>query len=182
MLFAQLNHQIADDDLAPIRQSYVTASSLVLANLFRATLLGSVGICFAQMLWRMLRDQSFRVSTIESLFQMRSNPLALASLHVMREGTLLFLIAGFMWVVPVAVTFPPGALTISTQPFQSTEFVNMSVINPLQPDDFDPLQNTTETDYFARLDYKSGGRTASWKHRYVTHSGNINRLTLNLEQ
>jgi hypothetical protein len=116
VLFSQLNHQIADGDLAPIRQSYVTASSLVLATLFRAALLGGVGICFAQMLWRLLRDQSFRVSTIENLFQMRSNPLKLASNQVMRKGTLLFLVAVYMWMDPVAVTFPPGALTISTRP------------------------------------------------------------------
>jgi hypothetical protein len=52
ILFSRLNGSAADGNFV-IPQSYVTTTSLILTALFRATLLGSVGICFAQILWRL---------------------------------------------------------------------------------------------------------------------------------
>ncbi|XPS76825.1 hypothetical protein M3J09_008869 [Ascochyta lentis] len=146
IFFFYLSGRIADSNLAPIRQSYVTASSLVFTTLFRANLLGSVSICFAQTLWRTLRDQPISVSAIESLFQMRSNPFEMANIQLFRSATLAFLIATYMWIVPLAVTFLPGALTIAARPFDSVEQVNASVINPMVTDNFDPLQNNEGID------------------------------------
>lgn len=141
VLLAQLNGKIADGEFAPIRQSYVAASSLILANLFRATLLGCVGTCFAQVLWRTLRgSQPIAVVTIEGLFQMRSNPFELADIRLLKSASLAFVIAVYMWLVPLAVTFPPGALTIEARPFPMVEQVISSVINPIVGTDVDLRQ------------------------------------------
>jgi len=140
VLFTKLDGHIADGHLAPIRQSLVTASSLILTTLFRASLLGSAGMCFAQMLWYTLRERLLPISTIEGLFQIRSNPFELFNIHTIRRCTGLASVALYIWLVPVAVTFPPGALTIAATPFSSMENFNVSTINPVMADDFDPFQ------------------------------------------
>jgi hypothetical protein len=143
VLFLLLNGDVADGRFA-IPQSYVTATSLILAALFRASLLGSVGICFAQILWRLLRDRPLPVSGIESILQMRSNPLELFDTSVVRRATALSLVALYMWIVPLAVTFPPGALTIAATEFKISETLNVSVINPSLPKDLDPSSSKME--------------------------------------
>jgi fucose 4-O-acetylase-like acetyltransferase len=50
IFFDQLNGSIASGDNARISQSYTTAISLLLVTLFKASLLGSVGVCSAQYL------------------------------------------------------------------------------------------------------------------------------------
>jgi hypothetical protein len=142
-LFSRLDGSAADGTFA-IPQSYVTATSLILAALFRATLLGSVGICFAQILWRLLRDRPIPVSGNESILQMISNPLELFSVCVVQRATVLLLIALYMWCVPLAVTFPPGALTVAATAFEISDTLNVSVVNPSLPKDLDPSSSKME--------------------------------------
>jgi hypothetical protein len=77
VLFDQLHGSIASDEQARISQTWVTALSLLLVTIFKASLLGSVGIPSTQYLWRVLRGRPLAVSTVESLFQMRQTMLEL---------------------------------------------------------------------------------------------------------
>ncbi|KAJ8114052.1 hypothetical protein OPT61_g3959 [Boeremia exigua] len=168
VLFSRLDGIIADGELALIRQSFVTAISILLSVLFRAALLGAVGICFAQVLWRTLRGNPLPVSTIESLFQIRSNPFELLNLRTVRRSVLLFLLAAYMWLVPVAVTFPPSALTITPRPFIAVEHLNSSTVNPLMADDFDPFQ---DFDQLETPRIKVGHQTLPVDYQYTRPSG-----------
>jgi hypothetical protein len=71
------------------------------------------------------------------MFQMRHNLLELANPRVMLSRS--FLIAVYMWLVPLAAVYPPGALTITSKPQLLTESVRMSVLEPPIPDDFDAI-------------------------------------------
>lgn len=92
VFFTQLSEKNDEGDVAPVRQSYVTATSLIVATLFQATLLGSISTCFAQTLWRTMRERSISVADIENLLQMRSNPFELANVQLVQTASLAFLI------------------------------------------------------------------------------------------
>ncbi|KAJ8116808.1 hypothetical protein OPT61_g1851 [Boeremia exigua] len=186
VFFSRLNGSEADGDRAPIRQSYVTAVSIILATLFRAALLGSVGMCFAQRLWRTLRDNAIPVDVIENLFQLRHNPLELFNFQAIKYGFLLFGIAVSMWLVPLATTFPPGALTIAARPFALSRLGNASVLNPFLTDAFDPFliqQNKTlsrvwisDTEGSTSWQYIGGRKLVSSLANLVLSSGVISDI------
>jgi hypothetical protein len=69
---------------------------------------------------------------------MRHNLLKLANPRVMLSRS--FLIAVYMWLVPLAAVYPPGALTITSKPQLRTELVHMSVLEPPIPDDFNAIK------------------------------------------
>jgi hypothetical protein len=147
IFFDQLHGSIANGDDASISQSYATVVSLLLVTIFKASLLGCVGICSVQYLWRVLRGQPIAMSTVESLFQMRHNPLELFYSRTIISVS--FLVAAYTWIVPLATIYPPGALTVNATPFLLTKSVHMSVpelrfdskFNPLQPENVSRLAN-----------------------------------------
>ncbi|EAT79388.1 hypothetical protein HBH56_100850 [Parastagonospora nodorum] len=134
-------------------QSYATFVSLLLVTLFKASLLGCAGICSTQYLWRVLRGPPITVSTVESLFQIRHNPLEQFCFRTIISVS--FLLAAYAWTVPLAAMYPPGALTINATPFLLTESVSMSVPDLRFNLDFDPLQpaNVSRLSYFARIEH-----------------------------
>jgi len=181
-LFTQLHGRVEDGSETPMRQSYVTATSIILSMLFRAALLGGVWLSCAQHIWRVLRDRAIPVSVIESLFQLRHNPFELENLYLLRYGLVIYCIAVYMWLVPLAVTFPPGALTISLRPFMFTKLGNVSVLGLPTPSKENPyvlqpvqnffgsrrrfyrrwLQDSTPTSHRMAI---VGGRSMSWNSR-----------------
>jgi hypothetical protein len=138
VFFDRLHSSIASGEHASISQSYATVVSLLLDTLFKASLLGCVGICSAQYLWRVLRGQPIALSMVESLFQMRHNPLEL--LYCRNLISISFLLAAYTWIVPLATIYPLGALTIDATPFPVTKPVHMLVPELLFDSEFDPLQ------------------------------------------
>jgi hypothetical protein len=90
----------------------VAALSHLLGLLFRATLCGSLTIAFTQYLWRLMRIKIVKVSSIELLFKITQNPFLLALPEVVKTAPPLFILALFTWLLPIAVTFPPGALIV----------------------------------------------------------------------
>lgn len=95
-----------------------------MANVVGLLLRVSLGCVFTQYLWRLLRDNSLETSTIEDLFTMRSNVLALGRAFGRREAWILVLNALFLWSIPITVSFPPGAITI----VQGHEFSGLDVL------------------------------------------------------
>lgn len=95
-----------------ISQSYVATLSHLLGLLFRATLCSSLAVAFTQHLWHLLKAEFIRVSSIELLFKITSDPSLLIRLDVVRTAPTLFILAVFTWLLPIAVTFPPGALIV----------------------------------------------------------------------
>lgn len=71
-----------------------------------------LGLSFTQYLWYILRRQPLATSTIEHIFTLRSNPLSLFDQTVFRSARPLVMIAIIYWSVSIAMSFPPGALTV----------------------------------------------------------------------
>lgn len=82
-------------------------------------------MAFTQHLWRILRTTSVKVSEIELLYTVRNNLFLLAHPGVVKTTPLLFLLAVFIWTIPLAVIYPPGALTVV--PFAQVNFRNTLV-------------------------------------------------------
>jgi hypothetical protein len=133
--FRQLDGSIASGDRARISQSYTTVISLLLVTLFKASLLGSVSVCSAQYLWFVLRGRPIALAKVESLFQIRHNPLELANPRVILSVS--FLLAAYTWLVPFAAIYPPGALTVASSPFSRGLGVPLSVPEVSFTSDFD---------------------------------------------
>lgn len=109
------------DDRAYLTQRHVTWLSLLLVAVFRASLCASLAIAFTQRMWRVLRRKALPVSSIESLHGIRFNPLLLGYWRVLSATPLLYGMAVVIWLLTVAVLFPPSALTITLRSFENKE-------------------------------------------------------------
>jgi hypothetical protein len=69
-------------------------------------------MAFTQCLWRLLRMQFIKISSVEVLFSVARNPLLLYHLELLILTPTICLLVLFMWLLPIAVTFPPGALVV----------------------------------------------------------------------
>lgn len=120
-----------------LRQSHVTYISLLFATAFRTFLVGSATISFTQNLWRLLRQKLFRISLIEQLSQIHHNLFVLLHLRVFWNAPTPYLMALLLWLAPLATIYPPGALTVVSRPYTFTQNLNISVINPDYPENYD---------------------------------------------
>jgi hypothetical protein len=113
-----------------IPQTYVTTISLILVTAFRAALVASVGICYTQYLWRTFRSKLLAVEVIEDLFQIRANVVRLLNPALFRYTPGLFTVAVIIWLLPLAMIYPPGALIVGIDNRQSAATFNVSIIPP----------------------------------------------------
>lgn len=125
ILFYYINGKEADgpDRVAP--QSYISMASNVLANTFGYSLRASLAIAFVQRLWLLLRVQTMKVSTIEALFSVRSNPSMLFKPAAIAATPVLCLLASIMWISQFVTSFPPGAITVTQ--IQKTSYATIPV-------------------------------------------------------
>ncbi|KAH4276439.1 hypothetical protein HBI70_071390 [Parastagonospora nodorum] len=126
-----------------LTQSEVSAISILFTTLFKAALTASIGTCFAQHLWFVLSEKATSLSTIDKLFALRTNILALCHLRSILRAPLLFLMALLVWCLGFATIYPPGALIVTFEANTFTENYNMSVMNPPIPQNLDLAANDT---------------------------------------
>jgi hypothetical protein len=100
--------------------------SHLLASLFSAFLCASLSIAFTQHLWQIMRIASLKLSTIDRLFKIRQNFLFLGNPVILQSAPLLSTLALLVWLIPVAVILPPGALTV-------VPFLNSTSQNAIVP-------------------------------------------------
>ncbi|KAL1794596.1 hypothetical protein ACET3X_006412 [Alternaria dauci] len=112
-----------------VPQAYVTTVSLILVTAFRAALVASIGTCYTQYLWATFRKRVLRVSLIEDLFQVQTNPLRLLNYHLYFKTPILVAVAIFCWLVPIATIYPPGTLVVGIQPSAIDKSFNVSVLH-----------------------------------------------------
>ena len=130
LLFKVLDRKDVTAPPANIRQSDVTAVSLLIATGFRTAIISSIGISVTQYLWRLFRLKVFEIRFIEDLFQIRSNILSLINPKIVRHTPFMFLTVLGSWLVPLATIYPPTALTIQMEARWTLGTVNASVFNP----------------------------------------------------
>jgi hypothetical protein len=125
ILFKFIDGKPADGPNRIAPQSYITTASNILANAFGFALRASLSVVFAQYLWHLLRVQTMKVSTIELLFAIRSNPFQIFRIATLATTPTLCLLASFIWSLQVITSFPPGAITVITA--QHRSFLTMQV-------------------------------------------------------
>lgn len=129
LVFQYLDGKEADGPNQAIPQTFLSTISNILANFFGFSLRGALALAFAQYLWRLLRIETMKVSTIELLFNIRTNLLVLLRPAALKATPILFALAVLMWSSQVVISFPPGALTIqSAQRISYTE-INVPTFN-----------------------------------------------------
>ena len=114
ILFDLINGKPADGPDQVISQTWVTTISNILANVFGYSLRSALGVAFIQYLWLLLRTEIMKVSTIELLFSIRSNPFVLIRPAALKAAPVLFALAIIVWASQIVVSFPPGAITVIT--------------------------------------------------------------------
>ncbi len=129
ILFQFINGREADGPFRIAPQSYITTASNILANIFGVSLRASLAVAFCQYLWHLFRVQAMKVSTIELLFSIRSNPLQIFRTATLRAAPTLCALALLMWLSNIAQGFPPGAITISKAPRISYKTVTVPSCN-----------------------------------------------------
>jgi hypothetical protein len=72
-------------------------------------------MCYTQCLWKKLRSELLQIGLIEELFQIGKNVLRLFKPAVVWYAPLLLSVAVLSWLLPVAIIYPPGALTVELQ-------------------------------------------------------------------
>lgn len=113
-LFLYLDKRPADGKDRAAPQSYISTASNIISNAFALSLKASLAVAFTQYLWFTLRRSTLKVSTIDSLFGVRSNVFLLFDRLVISRGPFLVLIAIMMWSLQIVASFPGGALTIES--------------------------------------------------------------------
>jgi hypothetical protein len=127
-----------------IRQSHVTAISLLIVTGYKASITLAVGIAFSQHMWHVFRRRTFLIRHIEQLFGLRSNFFDIMKIQNSPGAPILFAMAVFVWILPVATVYPPSALTVSAWKYQQTEPRNVSILDPPLTE-FDPSKKTWNT-------------------------------------
>jgi len=110
-------------------QSYISTAANILTNIFAFTLNASLAIAFTQYLWYILRQSALKVSTVELLFCVRSNPFHLLNYTVAKASPVLFAIVVLLWGITTAKSFPPGALTVTSASHIWYQVMNVSTFN-----------------------------------------------------
>lgn len=88
-------------------------------------------------MWLIFRKRTFAIRQIEQLFNLRFNILDVLKVQHVPGAPVLFAMAVFVWLLPVATVYPPSALTVSSHGYTQTENLNVSILDPPQME-FDP--------------------------------------------
>lgn len=142
LFFFFLDERLVEE--TSISQPWVIALSLLLATLVRGALTLSVGTSFVQYLWSVFRTEYISLADIESMFNLKGSILAILNIQMAWKVPLLFSMGVYLWLLPVALIYPPGALIVSMDAYHSLQSRNMSVLNQSFPEDFDPLDERNQ--------------------------------------
>ncbi|KAH6669412.1 hypothetical protein B0J14DRAFT_598601 [Halenospora varia] len=129
MLFRTIDGREADGPQRIAPQEYVTTASNILSNAFGIALRSGLAIAFCQHLWHLLRVQTMKVSTIEDLFSVRTNPFVLLKWAAIRATPTLCICAMISLGSQVATGFPPGAITVISSQKDSFQSVQIPSFN-----------------------------------------------------
>lgn len=113
-LFYKINGKLIEE--LSVSQSWITASSFFLMTLVKGALTMCVGTCYVQYLWSILREEYASVVDIDRMFGLRRSLFAILDPRALWKTPLLFSMAVYIWLLNVALIYPPSALTVSMDP------------------------------------------------------------------
>jgi len=116
-----VNQYLEGKPPAKFSQKWTSRFATAIAFAFKSCLTVSVGLAFQEALWAAVRQRFFKIGSLDKLFTVQSNPLSFFCWDVITHGFLPMALAGIAWILPIAVIFTPGTLTVissTTQSFQ----------------------------------------------------------------
>ena len=99
-----------------VSQEVVSTISVGLTRLFGMVMTVTLSNALAQLVWRYLRRQSLRLSTVDSLFNLCTHFISLSLPHAILHAPAMTTLAVVIAFVPIAMIFPPGAITVNLLP------------------------------------------------------------------
>lgn len=164
VLFKYLEGRRADGPKS-VPQSYVAVASHLLATVFRASLTTALGVAFTQYLWTILRTHPLRIANIELMFRVRQDIRTLFAPGLSRSSPILLFVGLVTWMIPLAVTYPPGALTVASVPHTSLIKITVPTTTPSAADYTTLIRGEAINNAFSPC-WGSG----IWQFEYVTLS------------
>lgn len=113
LFFLYLSGRPSDGQDHSLSQTYSTTISIMLAGMFGIMLRLGISAAFTQYLWHLLRAKPISAATIERMFILRSSPASILFRDVLVKAWPLVFMACLSWSTSIAMSFPPGALTIN---------------------------------------------------------------------
>ncbi|KAF2204688.1 hypothetical protein GQ43DRAFT_364113 [Delitschia confertaspora ATCC 74209] len=105
LFYKHLNGRPAENQLLMIR--YGTA----LAFFTKATLVGTVILCYRQRIWHTFRKKAMTISAIDGLFAATEDPTSFRIGEMIKNAKLATLMALCSWLIPIASVLSPASLT-----------------------------------------------------------------------
>ncbi|KAH7339029.1 hypothetical protein B0J17DRAFT_659513 [Rhizoctonia solani] len=108
-------------------QAWAIRIGTALSMGLKTAILASMGMAFAQQVWRSVRRNTFSVKALDSLFgAFGGDPRSLFQADLYRSAKLALLLAVTAWLLPIATVFTPATLRIKPmeQSFSSTCLVS----------------------------------------------------------
>ncbi|KAK6213516.1 hypothetical protein QIS74_09518 [Colletotrichum tabaci] len=95
-----------------VGQSLQSAIANFLAIAVEICLLSGLGVAYDQLLWRLFRKKALPAVTIDKLIRLATSPWNLPRPGIFLAAPEPWLVASLCLLVPLAIVFPPGALTV----------------------------------------------------------------------
>lgn len=99
-------------DQTHISQALSTALANILAIVVEIALVSGISVSSDQSLWRLFRQKPLHAGTIDKLVTLTTSPWNLVRWRLIADAPLQWLLGLCCILVPIAVVFPPGALTV----------------------------------------------------------------------
>lgn len=111
-------------------QAWAIRIGTALAMAVKTALLASMGMAFAQRVWRSVRQNTMTVKALDSLFGAFSgDPRSLFQGDLYRSARLALLLAVVGWLLPIATVFTPATLRIKPMTRSSSRSCIVSTMN-----------------------------------------------------
>ncbi|KAG8711968.1 hypothetical protein FRC11_001346 [Ceratobasidium sp. 423] len=111
-------------------QAWAIRIGTALAMGFKTAILASMGMAFAQQVWRSVRRSALSVKALDSLFgAFGGDPRSLFQADLYRSARLALLLAITAWLLPIATVFTPATLRIKPMDRSSSSSCLVSAID-----------------------------------------------------
>ena len=131
LFFIHLDQRKVSDTIS---QNATSIISVGLVRLYGLVMTLTLTTALVQLVWRYFRQNSATVETVDSLYRLCVHFLTLSLPHAVRNTPAITLIAVCIAGIPIAMVFPPSALTVQLRPVIGSQVIDVPVFDLGKPD------------------------------------------------
>ena len=131
LFFIHLDQRKVSDTIS---QNATSIISVGLVRLYGLVMTLTLTTALVQLVWRYFRQNSATVETVDSLYRLCVHFLTLSLPHAVRNTPAIALIAVCIAGIPIAMVFPPSALTVQLRPVIGSQVIDAPVFDLGKPD------------------------------------------------